>query len=81
MCLAIPAEILEIDGQQALASFAGVKRRVGLHLVPQAQVGDYVLVHTGFAISILDEEDAMETLRLLSEIAALGEEGSEGEVR
>ncbi len=79
MCLAVPAQILEIDGQMALADFAGVRRSIGLHLVPDAKVGDYVLVHTGFAINIVDEEDAVETLRLLSEVAALGEEESASE--
>ena len=52
----------------------GVSRTVGLQLVPQAQAGDYVLIHTGYAIGVIDEEEAQESLRLLSQIARGGEE-------
>ena len=70
MCLAVPALIVSIEGQEAEVDLAGARRRVGLQLVPEARVGDYVLVHTGFAINVLDAVEAEETLRLLDELAA-----------
>jgi len=69
MCLAIPALIRSIEGYRAEVEIGGVKRVVGLQLVPQAKIGDYVLIHTGYAISVVDEEEAQETLRLLAELA------------
>jgi hydrogenase expression/formation protein HypC len=76
MCLAVPVLIKSIDGREAEAEIGGVSRRVSLWLTPEAAVGDYVLVHTGYAINVLDQEEAEETLRLLEEIAALdGDEG------
>jgi hydrogenase expression/formation protein HypC len=72
MCLAVPVLIKSIDGREAEAEIGGVSRRVSLWLTPEAEVGDYVLVHTGYAINVLDQEEAEETIRLLEEIAALG---------
>ena len=69
MCLAIPAKIQSIDGFQADVEVGGVGRTISLYLTPDARVGDYVYVHTGFAISIVDEAEAMESLRLLRELA------------
>ncbi len=69
MCLAIPALIRTIDGNSGLVEIGGIERTVSLALTPEAQVGDYVLLHTGFAINVLDAEEAHETLRLLSELA------------
>ena len=71
MCLAIPAQILSIDGFMAEAEFGGVHRVISLQLLPQARPGDYVLVHTGFAISIIDPEEARATLDLLRQMNAL----------
>ena len=71
MCLAIPTLIQSIDGQRAQVEIGGVQRAISLALTPEAQVGDYVIVHTGFAISVLDQEEALETLRLFAEIGAL----------
>ena len=68
MCLAVPLRITAIDGDLAMVEMGGVMRQVSLVLTPEAQVGDYVLVHTGFAINILDEEEAGETLALLAEL-------------
>lgn len=77
MCLAVPALIVSIDGEHAEVELGGVRRRVGLQLVPEAKVGDYVLVHTGFAINVLDAAEAEETLRLFAELeASLGDEES-----
>lgn len=68
MCLAIPAKVLEVLGGEALVDFGGVERRVILTLLPETREGDYVLVHTGYAIQLIDQHEAMETLRLWQEI-------------
>jgi hydrogenase expression/formation protein HypC len=75
MCLAIPGEILTIIDENALTrtgkvSFNGVVKEINLTLVPEANVGDWVIVHVGFAISRLDEAEAEQTLRYLDEIEA-----------
>jgi hydrogenase expression/formation protein HypC len=69
MCLAIPALIRSINGEQAEADIEGVTREVSLQLTPEAKVGDYVLLHTGYAISIIDAAEAEETLKLLRQMA------------
>ncbi|MDO8670954.1 MAG: HypC/HybG/HupF family hydrogenase formation chaperone [Dehalococcoidia bacterium] len=70
MCLGIPARIRSIGGgSQAEVELGGVVRGVDLTLVPEARIGDYVLVHVGFAIQLIDEGEALETLRLLQELA------------
>ena len=68
MCLAVPAKIISINENAAQVEMAGVVRTVGLDLVPGAKVNDYVLVHAGFAIQVVDEVEAQETLRMLKEI-------------
>jgi len=74
MCLAIPAKVIAIEDDMAVVELGGVTRRASLMLVPETKVGDYVLLHAGFAIQRLDEEEAQETLRLFAEMAA-AEEG------
>jgi hydrogenase expression/formation protein HypC len=69
MCLAIPALIIKIEEKEADVEIGGITRRISLWLTPEAKVGDYVLLHTGYAISIIDKEEAEETLRLFEEIA------------
>jgi hydrogenase expression/formation protein HypC len=69
MCLAVPALIKSINGQQAIADIEGITREISLQLTPEAKVGDYVLLHTGYAISIIDAEEAEETLKLLKKVA------------
>ena len=69
MCLAVPVRVLQIDGLKALVELGGLARQASIMLVPDTQVGDYVLLHAGFAIQKLNEEEAEETLRLFSEIA------------
>ena len=69
MCLAIPALITKIEGKEADVEIGGISRRISLWLTPEAKVGDYVLLHTGYAISVIDQEEAAETLRLFEEIA------------
>ena len=75
MCLAIPVLIKSIEGKEAEVEIGGITRRISLWLTPEARVGDYALVHTGYAINILDQEQAEETLRLFEEIAEAEEEG------
>jgi hydrogenase expression/formation protein HypC len=78
MCLGVPGKILEIyekDGlQMAKVDFSGVTREACIEHVPEAGVGDYAVIHVGFAISLLSEEEAQETMELLREITAAGEE-------
>jgi hydrogenase expression/formation protein HypC len=69
MCLAIPALIKSIQGEQAVVDIDGVRRAVSLQLTPEARVGDYVLLHTGYAISVIDPAEAAETLKLLKQMA------------
>jgi hydrogenase expression/formation protein HypC len=73
MCLAVPVKIVSIDGDEAETEIAGVRRRASIALTPEARVGDYVLLHTGYAIGVVDEVEAEETLKLLEEIASLSE--------
>ena len=78
MCLAVPGKIIEIyeqgDLHMAKVDFGGISREVCLNYVPEAEIGQYCVIHVGFAISLLDEEEAMETLNLLKEIENLEEE-------
>ncbi|MGQ9584931.1 MAG: HypC/HybG/HupF family hydrogenase formation chaperone [Anaerolineae bacterium] len=76
MCLAIPTRIQSIDGLLAEVEMGGVRRTVSLALTPEARVGDYVIVHAGFAISVLDEQEAQESLRLFAEMEALDEDAA-----
>ncbi len=71
MCLAIPSKIVGISDQTAAIDVDGVRRQASLLLLPEARVGDYVIVHAGFAIQKIDEAAAREALRYLREAAAL----------
>ena len=71
MCLAIPALVKSIDGYLAEVDIDGVTRQASLQLTPEARVGDYVLLHTGYAINVIDEAEAQETLKLLREISEI----------
>lgn len=68
MCLAIPGKVISIEGTEGVVDFGGVTQKVRVDLIHELQVGDYVIVHTGFAIEKLEEEDALETLRLWEEL-------------
>lgn len=71
MCLAIPVQITEIlDGDRALASAGGIVREIGTALVDELQVGDYVILHVGYALAKLDEQEAQETLQAMADIGA-----------
>ncbi|MDM8288201.1 HypC/HybG/HupF family hydrogenase formation chaperone [Slackia piriformis] len=72
MCLAIPAQISELhEGNMATVDILGVTREISVDLTPSVQVGDYVLVHAGFAIEVVDEQFAQETLDLIREFPDL----------
>lgn len=79
MCLAIPGEIIEIEENKEDATrvgrvnFGGIKKMINLDLVPEAVIGDYVLVHVGVAINTVDEAEAKKTLRFLEEMGDLDE--------
>lgn len=71
MCLALPARIVQrLDGEQARIDLGGVQKTVSIALVPQAAVGDYVIVHVGYAIGVVDAEEAARTLALFAEMSA-----------
>jgi len=73
MCLAIPVRITQILGEsRALASAGGIVREIDITLVDDVQVGDYVILHVGFALSKLDENEAQQTLRTMAGIGAIG---------
>lgn len=78
MCLAVPGKILSIEGmddllRSARVDFGGVVKEVNLAYVPEARIGDYVLVHVGFAISVIDETEAQQVFEYLRQIDALAE--------
>jgi len=79
MCLAVPMKVEKIEGNLAVVDSAGVEAKVDITMVPEVKVGDYVIVHAGFAIEILKPEEAQETLRLIEEMIELMEE-DKGEV-
>jgi hydrogenase expression/formation protein HypC len=70
MCLAVPGKILEIQDMLATVEIGGVTRKVSLMLLPETQVGEFVLVHAGFAIQAIDEEEVRKTLELFKELEA-----------
>lgn len=71
MCLAIPAKIIKVTDKEALVDVSGLQQTVRLELLPEAKLGDFVIVHAGFAIALLQPEEAEETLRLLKEADVL----------
>ena len=77
MCIAVPAKIVSMDQQVAVIDVDGVRREASLLLVPEAAIGDYVIVHAGFAIQVLDQEAAKQSLALLREAAGLFDQAAE----
>jgi hydrogenase expression/formation protein HypC len=77
MCLAVPGKVIEVQDHQGMrmgrANFGGIIKRVCLEFTPEAQVGDYVMVHVGFALSKVDEAEAARTYKLLEELNQLAE--------
>ncbi|MGA3048177.1 MAG: HypC/HybG/HupF family hydrogenase formation chaperone [Terracidiphilus sp.] len=84
MCLAIPGKVEEITTEGGLrvgrVNFGGVVKRVCLDYVPEVEVGDYTIVHVGFALSKIDEDEALRTLEVFRQMGVLEEELSEGDV-
>ena len=70
MCLAIPALVVAIDALNATVDIAGVRKDISIALVPEVIIGDYVIVHVGFAIGVVDPEEAQRTLALFAEFDA-----------
>jgi len=77
MCLAVPGKVLSIQGEDIACvgrvNFGGIVKEVNLAYVPQAGIGDYVVVHVGFAISVMDEREATQVFEYLKQIGELGE--------
>jgi len=79
MCLGIPGkvvELFEVNGMKmAKIDFSGVVKEACMEYLPEIKIGDYTIIHVGFGLSIIDEKEANETMQMLNQIAALGEEG------
>jgi len=78
MCLAVPGKVVSITGddpilRSGVVDFGGIRKEVNLSFVPEADIGDYVLVHVGFALNTIEEEEANRVFRYLDEIGELGE--------
>ncbi|MCJ7684494.1 MAG: HypC/HybG/HupF family hydrogenase formation chaperone [Desulfobacteraceae bacterium] len=71
MCVAIPVKVIEIKDNRGLIEIGGLRKEIELYLTPDVRVGDYVLLHAGFAIKKIDEDVANESLRLLEEISEI----------
>ena len=74
MCLAIPGQVVDVRDSTATIDMMGVRRDISLSLTPSAQVGDWVLVHAGFAIEVIDAEQAEETIEIVRELDELASE-------
>lgn len=74
MCLAVPVRVISVNGDEAEVDIGGVGRTISVMLTPEVQPGDYVLMHTGYAIKVINEEEAIETLDLLEQVLASGDE-------
>jgi hydrogenase expression/formation protein HypC len=79
MCLGIPAKVIELYETDAMkmakVDFGGIIKEACMEYLPEVKLGDYVIIHVGFGLSILDEQEATETMELLKQIDSLGEEG------
>lgn len=75
MCLAVPAEIKSIDGHMATVDYGGVKRQANISLV-EAKVGEFVIVHAGYAIQVMDREEAEKTLDLFRQLLEVEDAGA-----
>ena len=68
MCLAVPTKVVLLNGHHAEIELGGITRKVSTVLTPEVRVGDYVLIHAGFAIAVIDEQEAEETIKLLNQL-------------
>ena len=73
MCLAVPVQVKVIEGEKAEVELSGITRNVDISLIPEVKVGDYVLLHAGYAISHIDEAEAHETLNLIEQLIEANE--------
>jgi hydrogenase expression/formation protein HypC len=80
MCLAVPLKLVSVNDTDAVGEVGGIQREVSIMMTPDAKVGDYVIVHAGFAIQILDQKEAEENLELLRQIGEAAE-AKQDEVR
>ena len=76
MCLGIPLKVIEINGMEAIGEMNGVKNKIRIDLLPKLKLGDYVMVHAGFGIEIVDDTLARETIETLMEIEDIMNEGA-----
>jgi len=74
MCLGVTAKVIKIDGQKADVEFDGVTQTISIAMTPEVKIGEYVMIHAGFSISIIDEKQALETMDLFVEIKKMMEE-------
>jgi hydrogenase expression/formation protein HypC len=79
MCLAVPGQIVELEGDQAVVDFQGNRMKVAMTLIPEARAQDWVLVHAGFAITLIDEQEAKITWSYLNEMSEQQRRGAIGE--
>jgi hydrogenase expression/formation protein HypC len=73
MCLAVPLKLILVNGTDAVGEVGGIQREVSIMMTPDVKVGDYVIVHAGFAIQVLDQKEAEENLELLRQIGEVAE--------
>jgi hydrogenase expression/formation protein HypC len=76
MCLAVPARVVSIQGKEAEVELSGASYKTYIYLTPEVKVGDYVLLHTGYAISIIDKEEAEQTLELFRQLEGFSQDES-----
>lgn len=74
MCLGVPVKIVQVKGNEGIAEFKGVKKKISLELLENVKKGDYVILHAGFAIQKMEPEEALETLKLFEELSGLENE-------
>jgi len=79
MCLSIPAKVKSIDGEMAIVSMGGTEYNASLQMIEDVKVGDYILLHTGFAIQKIDEEEAKEIFKLFDELEVINQQIDEEE--
>jgi hydrogenase expression/formation protein HypC len=68
MCLGVPGRIVKLEGKDAIAEIMGAERSISIELLENVKIGDYVLIHAGCAIQVVDEEEALDTIRLFNEL-------------
>jgi hydrogenase expression/formation protein HypC len=73
MCLAVPLRLVSVNGTDAIGEVGGIQREVSIMMTPDVKVGDYVIVHAGFAIQVLDQKEAEENLEMLRQIGDMAE--------